>query len=131
MDWEPMKYRIIFLIYVTWAADFQKKNKMFIYLLKWKIIKKQGCRAVFRTLPNICIGRFCKNTTAKSFIIDVWYNCKHTTEVVQDSKINLKWMNTKMLEKTVHFFNVDFAEDVSTQGYPKISEVAVRTCTTT
>ena len=40
-------------------------------------------------------------------------------------------MNTKMLEKTVYFFNVDLAEDISTQGYPKISEAAVRTCTTT
>ena len=40
-------------------------------------------------------------------------------------------MNTKMLQKTVHFLNVDFAEDISMQAYPKISEVAVRTCTTT
>ena len=56
------------------------------------------------------IGRFCKNATAKSFIIDVWYGCKYTIEVVQDSKINLKLMNTKILEKTVHFLNVDLAE---------------------
>ena len=35
-----------------------------------------------------------------------------------------------MLEKTVHFLNVDFAEYISMQEYPKISEVAVRTCTT-
>ena len=40
-------------------------------------------------------------------------------------------MNIKMLEKNVHFFNVDLAEDISTQGYPKISEAAVSTCTTT
>ena len=40
-------------------------------------------------------------------------------------------MNTKMLEKTVHFLNLDFAEYISMQGYPKISEVAVRTCTAT
>ena len=40
-------------------------------------------------------------------------------------------MNTKMLEKTVHFFNVDLAEDISTYGFPKTSEAAVRTCTTT
>ena len=40
-------------------------------------------------------------------------------------------MNTKMLEKTVHFLNVDLAEDISTQGYLKISETAVRTFTTT
>ena len=40
-------------------------------------------------------------------------------------------MNTEMLEKTVHFLNVDLAEDISTQGYLKISEAAVRTFTTT
>ena len=40
-------------------------------------------------------------------------------------------MNTKILEKKVHFFIVDLAEDISTQGHPKISEAAVRTCTTT
>ena len=40
-------------------------------------------------------------------------------------------MNTKMLQKTVHFFNMDFAKYIYIQGYPKISEVAVRTCTTT
>ena len=34
--------------------------------------------------------RFCENRTTKSFIIDVWYCLKHTPEVVQDSKINLK-----------------------------------------
>ena len=28
-------------------------------------------------------------------------------------------MNTKMLEKTVHFFNVDLAEDIPRQGYPR------------
>ena len=58
--------------------------------------------------------RFCENTTAKSFIIDVWYGSKYTPEVVQDSKINLKWINTKMQEKTVHSFNLDLAEDIST-----------------
>ena len=36
-----------------------------------------------------------------------------------------------MLKKTVHFLNVDFAEYISMLEYPKISEVAVRTCTTT
>ena len=41
-------------------------------------------------------------------------------------------MNIKMLEKTVHFFNADLSEDISRQGYPKISEAAAaRTCTTT
>ena len=36
-----------------------------------------------------------------------------------------------MLEITVHFFNVEIAEEISTQGYPKISEAAVHTSTTT
>ena len=40
-------------------------------------------------------------------------------------------MNTKMLEKTVHLFNVDLAEDIFTWEYPKMFEVAVRTCSTT
>ena len=52
------------------------------------------------------MGRFCqKNTTAKRFIIDVWYGCKYTTVVVQDSKINLKlneyqnaWENCAFLQ---------------------------------
>ena len=46
------------------AADFQKKNKN-VYIFtqvskqrKWKNIKKRGCRAVFRTLPNIYDGAF-------------------------------------------------------------------------
>ena len=73
------------------AAHFQKKNKMFIYSFKY---------------PNEESGKIsmmehiCENTTAKTFIIDVWYGSKYTPEVVQDSKINLKWINTKMLEKT-------------------------------
>ena len=46
------------------AADFQKKNKN-VYIFtqvskqrKWKNIKKPGCRAVFRNLPNIYDGAF-------------------------------------------------------------------------
>ena len=33
---------------------------------------------------------------------------------MQDSKIYLKLINTKILEKTVHLFNVDLAEDIPT-----------------
>ena len=40
-------------------------------------------------------------------------------------------MNKKMLEQTVHFFNVDLAMDIPTWGYSNISEAAVRTCTAT
>ena len=36
-----------------------------------------------------------------------------------------------MLEKTVNFFNMDLAKDISMPGYPNISEAAVLTCTTT
>ena len=35
-----------------------------------------------------------------------------------------------MLEKTVHFFNVDLAEDIPTYDYPKILEAEVCTFTT-
>ena len=35
-----------------------------------------------------------------------------------------------MLENTVHFFNVDFTQDIPTEGYPKISEAGVCTCAT-
>ena len=98
---------------------------------EWKNIKKRDCRTIFKTCQISMMGCLYKNTTAKSFIVNVWYGCKYTTEVMQDSKINLKWINTKMLKKTAHFFNVDFAEDISMYGYPKISEAAVRTCITT
>ena len=57
------------------------------------------------------------------------YGYKYTPEVVQDPKINLKWMNTKKLEKTVHFVNVNLVEDIPAEGYPKISEASIRTCT--
>ena len=110
---------------------------MFIYSLKYqnkesgKILKNEAAEPYLEPCQISMMERFRENTTAKSLIIDVWYDCKYTPEVVQDSKINLNWMNIKMLEKNVHFFNVDLAEDISTQGYPKISEAAVRTCTTT
>ena len=47
----------------------------------------------------------------KSFITDVWYGSEHTLGVVQDSKINLKWISAKKLEKTVHFLNMDLARN--------------------
>ena len=92
---------------------------MFIYSLKCpnreseKLFKNEAAEPYLEPCQISIMGRLSKNTTAKSFIIDVWYVCKYTTEVVKDSKINLKWMNTKMLQKTVHFFNMDFAEDTS------------------
>ena len=50
----------------------------------------------------------------KNVFKDVRYGSKYTPEVVQNSKIDLKYMNTKMLEKALHFFNVDLAEDIHT-----------------
>ena len=40
------------------APHFQKKKNVHIFIQvakqrKWKNIKKRGCRAIFRTLPNI------------------------------------------------------------------------------
>ena len=55
---------------------------------------------------------------------------EYTPEVAQDSKINLKWMNVKLLEKTMHFPNAYLAEDIPTKGYTKISEAAVCACST-
>ena len=69
---------------------------MFIYSLKYpnkesgKLLKNEAAEQYLEPCQISIIGRFCKNTTAKSFIIDVWYGCKYTTEVAQDSKINLK-----------------------------------------
>ena len=77
----------------------------------WKMLKKEAPEPYLELCQISMIKRFYENTTAKSLTIDVWYGSKYTPEVVQDSKINLKWINTKMLEKTVHFFNV---EDIST-----------------
>ena len=96
---------------------------MLIYSLKYqnkesgKILKNEAAEPYLEPCQISMMERFCENTTAKSFIIDVWYGSKYTPEVVQDSKINLKWMNTKMMEKTLHFFNVDLPEDISTRGY--------------
>ena len=78
------------------------------------MLKNEAAKPYLEPCQISMMERFCENTTAKSFIIDVSYCSKYTPEVVQDSKINLKWMNTKMLEKTVHFFNVDLEEDTST-----------------
>ena len=93
---------------------------MLIYSLKYqnkesgKILKNEAAEPYLEPCQISMMERFCENTTAKSFIIDVWYGSKYTPEVVQDSKINLKWMNTKMLEKTVRFFNMDLVEDIPT-----------------
>ena len=119
------------------AAHFQKKNKMFVYSFKYpskesgKMLRNEAAEPYLEPCQISMMERFCENTNAKSFMINVWYGCKHTPEVVQDSKINLKWINTKILEKTVHFFSVDVTEDTDKLGYPKISEATVRTCVTT
>ena len=55
----------------------------------------------------------------KRFIIDIWYGSKYTPKVVQEWKINLKKMSPKMVEKTVHFLNVELAGGRDIQRYQK------------
>ena len=93
---------------------------------KRKNIKKICHRAVFRTLSNIYDGAFlrkynCWMFLSKRFIFDVWYGSKYTPEVVQDSIINLKWISSKMLQKTVHFLNVNvnLAEGTLRRNIPR------------
>ena len=110
------------------AAHFQKKNKTFIYSFRYpnkesgKILQTEVAEPYLEPSKMSMIERFCENTTVKNYVIDVWYDTKHTPEVVQDPKINLKWMNTKMLEKTAHFFNVDFAEDILRSDIPRFQK---------
>ena len=59
------------------AADFQKKNKMFIYSFKQpnkengKILKNEAAESCLEPCQISMMERFCENTTAKNFIIDV------------------------------------------------------------
>ena len=59
------------------AAHFQKKNKTFVYSFKYpneesrKIFKKRGCEPYLEPCPISMMERFCKNTAAKSFMVDV------------------------------------------------------------
>ena len=108
------------------AAHFQKKNKMFVYSFKYpnkesgNFFKKQGCTAIFRTLPNIYDGSFLRKYKRPKALSYVCYGSKYIPEVVQDSKINLKWMNSKMLEKTTFlqcgpftgYTYVDISQDI-------------------
>ena len=88
------------------AGHFQKKNKNEVHKRrksgKWKILKNEAAEKYLEPCQISIMERFC--------IIDVWYSSKYTPEVVLDSKIYLKQRNTKMLAKTVYFFNVDLAE---------------------
>ena len=66
MVWEPMQYCIIFLFtsheQISCRLTEEKQNiNIFTQVSKqrkWKNIKKRGCRAIFRTLPNIYNGAF-------------------------------------------------------------------------
>ena len=42
---------------------------------------------------------------------------------MQDSKIDLKYMYIKMLEKTLHFFNVDLVGDSPTLDIPRFHKI--------
>ena len=128
MVWKLMKNLIRFLITSYEQSNCtcsEGKQNVYIFIQvskqrKRKKIKKRGCRALYLGPSKIfMIGRQCENTTVKGYIINVWYDFKHTPEVAQDSKINLKWINTKILEKTVHFFNVDLAEDILHRDIPR------------
>ena len=69
---------------------------MFIYSNKYQnkesgqILKNKAAEPSLEPCQISMIECFCENTTVESFIIDVWYGCKYTSEVVQDSQINLK-----------------------------------------
>ena len=69
-----------------------------------KYLKEEATESYLEPCQISITERFC--------IIYVWYGSKYTPEVLQDSKINLNWINSKMLEKTVYFFNVDFVVDI-------------------
>ena len=118
---EQVKYIFFNLRHVSKvAAHSQKKSKMFIYLLKYsnkesgKILKNEAAEPYLKPCQILMMEHFYENAATKSFIIDVWYGSKYTPEVVEDSKINLKWMNIKILGKTIHFVNVDLAENITT-----------------
>ena len=59
------------------AAHFQKKNKTFIYSFRYpnkesgQILKKEVVEPYLEPCKISMIGRFCENTTVKSYIIDV------------------------------------------------------------
>ena len=78
------------------AAHFQKKSKMFIYSFKQpnkesgKIFKNEAAERYLEPCQISMIERFCRNVTAKNFVIDVSCCSKYTPEVGEDSKINLK-----------------------------------------
>ena len=63
------------------AADFRRKTKMFIYSPKYqnkesgKILKNEVAEPYLEPCQISMMGRFCENTMAKSFIIDVRYSC--------------------------------------------------------
>ena len=100
LETNRISYKIFDLRHVKknfWFTLSEEKQSVHMFIQvskrrKWINIKQRGCRIVRKTLPNIITGLF----------------------LHQDSKINLKWMNTKMQEKTVHFFNVDLAQDTAT-----------------
>ena len=69
---------------------------MFIHSLKYqkkeygKIFNSEDAEPYLKPCQISMMERFSENATAKSFIIDVQYGRKYASEVVQDSKINLK-----------------------------------------
>ena len=80
------------MIYVTWAKQSSctlSKEKQNVHILiqiakqrKWKILKNDAAETCLKPWQISMMERFCENTTAKNFIIDVWYCSKYTPEVV-------------------------------------------------
>ena len=115
--WEP--------IFLFWFKSYEQSScklweEMFKYSFKHskkesgKIFKNEAAEPYLETYQISMMERFCENTTAKSFIIDGWYGSKYTPEVLQDSKINFKWINTILLQKTV------FLQCRPWKGYPYV-----------
>ena len=115
MDWEPINYLIIFLITsreqstCTFLEETQKSSYIHSSIQtkkEEKNLKDEAAESYLEPCQISITERFC--------IIYVWYGSKYTPEVMQDSKINLNCINSKMLEKTVYFFNVDLVDDIPT-----------------
>ena len=87
---------IIFLItsheQISCRLPEEKQKYLYICVCKesGKIFENEAAEPYLEPCQISVMERFCENTTAKSFIIDLRYGCKYTPEVVQDYKINLK-----------------------------------------
>ena len=84
-----MKYPMFwFTSHEQSSSTLSEKNKMFIYSLKYpnkdseKIFKNEAAESYLEPCEISMMERFSENTTAKSFIKDVWYGSKYIPEVM-------------------------------------------------